>query len=503
MRPYLCLLASSLLLASCVERSRGLTRTEREQLRQYVTDTPSTPQHELDISFEDKVLLIGYDIESENVAPGETITVTWHWRVDRALEDGWRLFTHVTDERGGNQLNEDDNGMIRQLYQPGQWKNGEYIRDRQQIVIPADWAGRRAVIYQGLWNGPNRLRVIRGANDGDNRARALTIDVGGAGAARPEQPAAELPSLEAKRAEGIQIDGTLDEPAWATAPWTDYFVDTLSGGDAEFRARAKTLWDDEHFYVAFEVGDDYLKTEFTEQDDHLWEADCVEIMVDPDGDQRNYFEMQVSPRNISFDTRYDTRRQPQPIGHDDWDSGLRSAVQVRGEIDDDDADQGYTVEIAIPWAAFDAGASPATKPSANDTWRVNFYVMDSREEGQRANGWSPPRVRDFHVPARFGRVRFTDPSAPTPAQPAQGAVVQPARPAIVPAALQKQLQQRLRETRDRNAAQEAAERPQPGERAPRNLPTAMTAMTATMAAAPMTATMTATMTAPMTAAMTE
>lgn len=469
MRYVLGLLAIAL-LTSCVERSRGLTRTEREQLRQFVSETPTSPQHELDISFEDKVLLIGYDVESDTVAAGETLTVTWHWKVDRALEDGWRLFTHVTDERGGNQLNEDGTGMLRQLYQPGQWKNGEYIRDRQEITIPADWAGRRAVVYMGLWNGPNRLRVIRGPNDGDNRARAATFTVGGAAAERPDtNQGAGIPSLEAKRAANIELDGNLNEPAWAAAPWTDAFVDTLSGDDAEFRARAKVLWDDEHFYVGFEVDDDYLTSDFEEQDDHLWEADCVEIMVDPDGDQRNYFEMQVSPRNVSFDTRYDTRRQPQPIGHDDWDSGLRSAVNVRGDLDDDDGDEGYTVEIAIPWAAFDAGASPATKPNANDAWRVNFYVMDSREEGQRANGWSPPRVRDFHVPARFGRITFTDPASPPPARPG-GAVVQPGMRTIVPAALQKQLQQRLRETQRAHEAQEAAERPQRGERPPQNLP---------------------------------
>ena len=188
MRPTLCLLVTAVLLTtSCVERSRGLTRTEREQLRQYVTDTPSSPQHELDISFEDKILLIGYDVESETVAAGDTLTVTWPWKVERALEDGWRLFTHVTDERGGNQLNEDDNGMMRQLYQPGQWKNGEYVRDRQQITIPADWAGQRAVVYMGNRNGPNRLRVIRGPNDGDNRARVATFNVGG-GAGATAQP---------------------------------------------------------------------------------------------------------------------------------------------------------------------------------------------------------------------------------------------------------------------------------------------------------------------------
>lgn len=462
----------------CVEKSSGLTRTEREQLRQFVSESPTQPQHPLEVSFEDKITLIGYDVSPTPVTAGETLTITWHWRVDRAVEDGWKLFTHVTDDRGGNQLNEDGNGLIRQLYQPGQWKAGEFIKDTQEITIPEDWAGRRAVAYVGLWNGPNRMRILRGPSDGDNRARGPSVEVvaPGAGARAPQQPS--VPSLDAPRAQGITLDGKLDEPAWAAARWTEPFVDTLSGGPAAFEAKAKVLWDDDNLYVAFQVSDDDLRSPFTEHDDHLWEADCVEVMVDPDGDGRNYFELQVSPRNVSFDTRYDSRRQPQPIGHADWDSSLRSAVEVRGDVDeDDDDDEGYTVEMAIPWAAFDAGPSPATRPNAGDTWRLNFYVMDARDGGQRANGWSPPRVRDFHVPARFGRVRFVDPTAqaPTPAAPtAETAMV--ARPAapLIPAHLRAKVLRQIGNHRPTQPPRAAVHRPRPGEPI-ENLPARMTA----------------------------
>ncbi|MEM6957525.1 MAG: hypothetical protein AAF645_17665, partial [Myxococcota bacterium] len=51
---------------------------------------------------------------------------------------------------------------------------------------------------------------------------------------------------------------------------------------------------------------------------------------------------------------------------------------------------------------------------AEAAWRVNFYVMDKRENGsQRACGWSPPLEGDFHVPGRFGTVQFGDAAAPS------------------------------------------------------------------------------------------
>ncbi len=412
-------LIAAMALPGCVEKSRDLTRTEREQLARFVGETATTPDHEVNIDFEGKVELVGYDTSSTFWAPGEEITLTWHWRVNRALEDGWRLFTHVSDGSAPTIVNEDGAGLVRDLYQPGRWKAGEYIRDQQVITLPADWNGESAIVYVGLWNGPNRLRVIDGPSDGDNRGRVATLRVGRARSRVGEPGRPDVPTLRAGEApvgedgtSALNIDGLLNEPAWAAAASSRAFVNTMTGGPAPFSVTARTLYDSTHFYVGFIVADSFLKSDFTEHDEHLWEADTVEIMVDPDGDGRNYFEMQVSPRNVSFDTRYDRRRHPGPIGHADWDSELRSAVNLRGTLDDEDGDDGYSVEIAIPWAAFAHGQPPASPPRAGQSWRVNFYVMNQTEDGMQYAAWSPPRVGDFHMPNRFGTVEFGAPHQP-------------------------------------------------------------------------------------------
>ena len=486
----------------CVERSQELSEAEREQLSQFVsTDRPS-PGHELDVQFENKVALIGYDIEPATWTPGQPGTVTWYWHAKRPLEEGWNLFTHVADATDNNRLNSDGDSVVRRLYQPGRWKAGEFIKDEQQITLPEDWNSPRATLYVGVWNGPHRLQVTQGPNDGDNRARAVSIPVNASATPEPAEPA--LPTVRAtKTTEAINVDGQLNEAAWQSAMTTPRLVDTMTGGAAAPPATVKLLWDDQNLYFAFEVEDDFLKSDFDERDDHLWEQDTVEVMVDPEGDGRNYFEMQVSPMGVVFDTRYDTRRQPQPFGHVDWNSNLRAGVSRRGTPNDDDEDQGYTVEAAIPWAAFAAGEPPAQKPEAGATWRMNFFVMDSREEGQRAVGWSPPRVGDFHTLNRFGRVVFFDPASPAAAQGAQGATQgQPLQPrlALPPAAVDRLRQQVgvKREVQRRDL-----ERPQPGEPVgtPENpnpaamaAPTAMTPTTMTATPTTMTATPT-TMTA--------
>ncbi|MDH5492576.1 MAG: carbohydrate-binding family 9-like protein [Myxococcales bacterium] len=434
--PLLLLSIPLLLGAGCVEKTTELTASERAELESFVSATAPSPEHALDVSYQDMILLLGYDVNAESWAPGATITVTWHWKVERAIGEGWQLFTHLADTSGATRGNHDGQGRVRALYPPGRWKAGEYIRDVQELTLPEDWDSTQAVLYLGLWNGPDRLPVTRGPSDGDDRARALTLPTPrGQGAA----PSAEVPTYRASKiGEPPTIDGVLDEPSWQRATPSTAFVQTMSGEDAAPETTARLLWDDAHLYVAFEVADDFLRSTFEAHDENLWEQDCVEIYLDPSGRGRNYFEMQIAPTGVVFDTRYDSRRVPQPHGHKDWQSELRAGVQLRGQVNDDGRDEGYTVEVAIPWAAFGVGSPPASRPSPNANWRLNLYVMDSRPDGQRAVAWSPPRVGDFHVPARFGRLLFIDPSVPAatvvpleqPAAPPPGALTPTAPPLL-------------------------------------------------------------------------
>jgi hypothetical protein len=240
------------------------------------------------------------------------------------------------------------------------------------------------------------------------------------------------------------------------APWSQPFVQTLNGAAARFEARARVVFDDTHLYVAFQVTDRNLQSPHRNADDHLWEQDCVEVFLDPDGDGRNYFEIQVSPRGVVFDTRYDSRRQPQPFGHVDWQSEAQVGVALRGTLDDDQVDEGYYVELRVPFTALAAGATPTAPPTPGSTWRMNFYVMDKSPQGQDAAGWSPVLVPDFHATDRFGRVTFHDLARNQRANPERGSVE----------ATGAELEARGRAVREAAERAEAQDRPAPGEAPP-------------------------------------
>lgn len=224
-----------------------------------------------------------------------------------------------------------------------------------------------------------------------------------------------IPELSASRVadDAVAIDGALDEEAWARAASTGPFVDVRTGAPnprLAVQGSARVLWSDAFLYVAFEIEDRDVRGGFdpTAKDPHLWERDTAEIMIDPDGDGDNldYYEIQIGPQNLVFDSAFDRYNQPRggpagPFGHEAWSSEVESRVEVRGTLDDAEPDQGYVVEARVPWRAFHKAKHAPPKPG--DTWRINLYAM--QDNGGVA--WSPIRGEgNFHKASRFGRVRF-------------------------------------------------------------------------------------------------
>jgi len=231
----------------------------------------------------------------------------------------------------------------------------------------------------------------------------------------------------------IDVNGKLDEEAWKTAPATGAFADVRTGRPAPtspVQGSARLLWDDTSLYVGIEVKDKNIEGGFKkdEKDPHLWTKDTVEIMLDPDGDgdNKDYYEIQINPQNLVFDSQFDTYNAPKkepdgPFGHQEWSAKLKSAVTLNGTIDKaDDADEGYVVEAAIPWKSLTK--ADKVPPTAGQTWRINLYAMENNGGG----AWSPILGQgNFHRASRFGKVLFAtkgwEPPAPSAEAPAGSA----------------------------------------------------------------------------------
>jgi hypothetical protein len=396
------LLAPLLALLAACPSSEGPTKAERARLAPHLDVSLPESATRVSARHAGSVVLSGYGIDASSVTSGGTFDVALYFEVESPLPRGTRVFTHLLDAKGDLVVNADRHGLVRELYPPDQWRPGDRIADVITLHVPPHVAGE-TTIRVGFFRGDERLELTLA--DG---GRAEHVDLEGPEVRRGRVASAHLPTLEVARALDIDVDGTLDEETWKSAAETASFRHTMTGAETRVSARARMAWDDEFLYFAVEVLDGDLRTPFTERDDPLWEADVVELFLDPSGRGVDYLELQVSPRGVVFDTHYARRRVPAPIGNADFDSKIEAAVSLRGTLDDSLDDVGYTVEARVPFEALASRSPRAKAPSRGDTWRANFYVIDIGRGRTSAAAWSPPLVPDFHYPPRFGRLVFVD-----------------------------------------------------------------------------------------------
>src|SRR5205823_1768662 len=105
---------------------------------------------------------------------------------------------------------------------------------------------------------------------------------------------------------------------------------------------------------------------------------------------------------------------------------LKIGVDVRGTVNKPgDRDEGWSVEIAMPWKTLREAAADYRPPSAGDRWRVNFSRVEWQVDA--SNGryakrlkpgttdplpednwvWTPQGAINMHMPERWGYVQFS------------------------------------------------------------------------------------------------
>ncbi len=234
----------------------------------------------------------------------------------------------------------------------------------------------------------------------------------------------------------LPIDGTLQHPNWKLAPWTEAFVDIE--GDAKsrphFLTRAKMLWDDEFFYIGAELEEPHLWATLTEHDSVIFHDNDFEVFIDPDGDALRYFEFEMNALNTTWDLYLAKPYRNGGDADNGWETYAKTAVHLKGTLNDPtDLDDGWTLEIAFPWACFAENAGMPCPPNIGEVWRVNFsrvqWLLEDRD-GKVVNDleivtgpgpyrkkldnpefnwvWSPQGVIDMHQPEQWGYVTFGD-----------------------------------------------------------------------------------------------
>lgn len=194
-----------------------------------------------------------------------------------------------------------------------------------------------------------------------------------------------------------KIDGDLSD--WNT-DW-NYFlpVNHYNWNDTCYFAMK---WDEKNFYIAYKVKNANLQARAAKRDQQgLHEDDGIEFLIDANYDKsaiwmEDDIAYHVNVKNIILDEKGNDNKGEY---NRDWNGKAKTAVKVFGTINQPgDRDQGYHVEVAIPWK--ELGITPEKGASMG----INVCVNDRDDTTGEYRYYDYMNLKFFHYPEGFAEV---------------------------------------------------------------------------------------------------
>jgi len=186
-------------------------------------------------------------------------------------------------------------------------------------------------------------------------------------------------------AEPVELDGKLDDAAWAAGSPAGRFLRIDGSGYAKAPTEFRACRDAEALYLSFRCelpGADKLEGKLTERDWSGFSEECLIFYLDPVRDGKSRFCMGVTAFGIPIDYR-----APGGVVDRAWNPEWGRAVS-RDE-------NGWTLEVRIPFALI------GMTPGAGAELGVNAFRFTTTG-GQEFSGWSIPVGGRLFTPAGFG-----------------------------------------------------------------------------------------------------
>ena len=128
---------------------------------------------------------------------------------------------------------------------------------------------------------------------------------------------------------------------------------------------------------------DHLQTQVTARDSRIWQDDCIELMIDPSGQQVEYFHLIVSANATVYDA---WMRQGGHVRSAEWDADLQAATHI--------GDDHWSLELAIPLIAIGPFAG------TDEPWVFNLS-RSRRAEGKQQLSTFAALSGSFHQPTEY------------------------------------------------------------------------------------------------------
>jgi hypothetical protein len=135
-----------------------------------------------------------------------------------------------------------------------------------------------------------------------------------------------------------------------------------------------------------------LVAKVTDRDGNVWEDDAVEMFVQPDIAQENYYQLIVNSKGVLFDTK--------GMKGGFWNGPWTPATSVSADA--------WSGEVSIPLAALGLTTEDLR---SGQVLGINF-ARDQKTPAVRTSTWSPSSG-SLHNLSNFGRISMAKPGART------------------------------------------------------------------------------------------
>ncbi len=234
--------------------------------------------------------------------------------------------------------------------------------------------------------------TIEGVTQGDNGAKIHVVATNEHGSATSQKATLTVTDFDGVRikqaATAPTVDGNVDN-VWKQA---DSYAPAISlvgsaGGD-DLSASASFLWDSQKLYALFEITDDSKNGGVSGE--QSYQNDGVELYIDADNSKGSSY------GSNDFQYRF--------IWNESQVHETKHSATQNVQFQQSDTDNGYIMEIAIPWATLET-----TAPGAGELLGIDVHVNDNDGSGREAKIALYAQSDDaWENPSLFGDAKLYD-----------------------------------------------------------------------------------------------
>ena len=125
-------------LAPLYAPPRTLTPSQVERIRD-----------QTNLDFGDQIRLLGYELETEEPTPGETLSLSLYWQALKEIDQDYWLLIQIIDEDGEAHLTKDGSPSASR-YATDLWKEGDIFSFRHRLYLPPEVSPGRYRLELGI-----------------------------------------------------------------------------------------------------------------------------------------------------------------------------------------------------------------------------------------------------------------------------------------------------------------------------------------------------------------